>query len=85
MNTIITRTISSQIRLFSTPIFKSNDIYKYIISKKKDSYKNSRLSEINEKDVLYDSSNNKNLSDTYKSYDSYRYMYNALPINEVCK
>lgn len=85
MNTIITRTITSQIRFFSTPIFNSNDIYKYIDSNKLN-YKNKNgiLKSLNKKDVSY-SSNYKTGSQNYKSFDSYKHMYTALPINNTCK
>tara|TARA_B100000886_G_scaffold300099_1_gene228956 strand:+ start:456 stop:725 length:270 start_codon:yes stop_codon:yes gene_type:complete len=86
MNTLITRTIASQIRFFSTPIFNSTDIYKYIDSNKLN-YKNKNggiLESLNKKDVSY-SSNYKTGSQNYKSFDSYKHMYTALPINNTYK
>lgn len=87
MNTIITRTIASQIRFYSTPIFNSNDIYKCIDSKKLNyKIKNGGIKSLNKKDVSYSSNyKTKNESQIYKSYDSYKHMYSALPIKNSCK
>ena len=86
MNSLITRAIAKPIpiRFYSTPIFTSNDSNKYIdfINSKKKSYKNKNnsIKGLNKKEVSYSSSNYKS-----EANNSYKYMYNALPINNVYK
>tara|TARA_B100001027_G_C15995973_1_gene210441 strand:- start:80 stop:382 length:303 start_codon:yes stop_codon:yes gene_type:complete len=97
MNSLITKTvaipipISIPIRLYSTPIFNSNDSnkYKICINSKIRSYKNQNQNDIikgiNKKDVSYSSSESSFLYNLTKKNSSYKYMYSGLPINNNYK